>query len=522
MKRFVAGLVVVASFAAFPPAHADTGAFVVLAGSDTLAVERYARTATRLEGELAVRYAGLRIHYVLDRASDGASEHMRLRIGRLSDPPEGAPLQEAVVRFPGDSVIVEKRPGGTDRQKSVRHATVFLNPSFALMQDAVVRAVRQNRSDPVVPVFQLEGGATHDVRFRRVGGDSLVAEMGGIAVEFRVDAEGAIRGARIPSQGLRIERASASIAPLAGTAPPDYSAPPDAPYVAEDVRVACPAGFALAGTYTRPRGSERVPAVLLLNGSGPQDRDEALSIVPGYRPMRQIADTLARRGIATLRLDDRGVGGSGGAMNATMADFADDARAAIAWLRERADVDPDRVAILGHSEGGIVAPMVAADDPRLRAIVLMAAPAWIGRRVIDYQNREAIAGLSGMNRARADSMERAARTTLDSLARTNRWLEHYLAHDPRAVAKRVRTSVRIVQGETDHQVTPEQAAELAAAFRAGGNRDVSVRTWPKTNHLFLPDADGRPALYAALPEKRVAPAILGDLADWLAGRLAAR
>src|SRR5262245_54861606 len=141
----------------------------------------------------------------------------------------------------------------------------------------------------------------------------------------------------------------------------DYSAPADASYTAEDVTVTTPAGHTLAGTLTLPKGasgSHRVGAIVTISGSGPQDRDEAIGL-PGYRPFRQYADSLARRGIATLRMDDRGTGASKGTFRrSTSADFAEDIRAGLAYLRTRAEIDSGRLGVLGHSEGALIAPMV--------------------------------------------------------------------------------------------------------------------------------------------------------------------
>src|SRR6185369_16052339 len=159
----------------------------------------------------------------------------------------------------------------------------------------------------------------------------------------------------------------------------DYKAPAGAPFTAEDVTVEAK-GFKLAGTLLTPTtGKPPYPAVVTITGSGQQTRDEYLPLagLEKYRPFRQIAEALAARGIAVLRVDDRGVGKSTGVQslaNATSADFADDVRAQIEYLRHRGDIDPRRIALVGHSEGGMIAPMVAASDPQIAAIVLMAAP----------------------------------------------------------------------------------------------------------------------------------------------------
>src|SRR5215472_5896491 len=147
--------------------------------------------------------------------------------------------------------------------------------------------------------------------------------------------------------------------------PPDYSAPPGAPYTAEEVTVNTPMGHTLAGTLTLPKGASRaqpVGAIVTITGSGPEERDEAIGI-DGYRPFRQFADSLARRGIATLRMDDRGTGASKGTFKgATSADFGEDIRAGLAYLRTRPEIDTTHLGLLGHSEGAIIAPIVALKE----------------------------------------------------------------------------------------------------------------------------------------------------------------
>lgn len=148
-----------------------------------------------------------------------------------------------------------------------------------------------------------------------------------------------------------------------------YTAPPGAPYTAEDVIIRSPYGHTLGGTLTLPcRARGPFPTVVLISGTGPQDRDGG---VPGddYRPLRQIADTLSRRGIAVLRFDDRGVATGNYFSPASPLEVAEDVRAALMLLRARGDIDPARLALVGHSEGGLVATMIAASDPSLRAAV---------------------------------------------------------------------------------------------------------------------------------------------------------
>jgi dipeptidyl aminopeptidase/acylaminoacyl peptidase len=208
-----------------------------------------------------------------------------------------------------------------------------------------------------------------------------------------------------------------------------------------------------------------------------------------------------------------------GQRDPTSADFADDIRAGLAYLRTRHDIDGDRLGLVGHSEGGMIAPMVAATDPKLRAIVLLAGPAHTGRAILKFQQEYAADSMLHLTGAKRDSAVRDMARKTDSLAAEEPWVHFFLDYDPIATAKRVKQPVLILQGATDKQITPEQAAELAVAFRAGGDNDVTMKAFPSTDHLFLPDPVGNPSGYAALPSKNVRVEVLGTIADWLAARL---
>ena len=267
----------------------------------------------------------------------------------------------------------------------------------------------------------------------------------------------------------------------------------------------------------RPIRSTPVAVVVTISGSGQQERDERLSIVPGYQLFREVADTLGRRGIAVLRFDDRGTGESGGSetfMRATSADFADAGRSIVAWLRARPDIDANRIALAGHSEGGIIAPMVAATDPKLKAIALLAGTAYNGRRIIEYQIGEQVSVAPAVSPAKRDSMSKHVPFMVDSMARASAWLTYFVDYDPSKTARTVKQPVLILQGETDHQVTPDQADALVAALAAGGNKSVVMKKFPATNHLFVPDPSGVPSGYTALKDPRIRREVLGALADW--------
>jgi alpha-beta hydrolase superfamily lysophospholipase len=373
-----------------------------------------------------------------------------------------------------------------------------------------------------IPLLSIENGMTFSATVRRVAPDSaIVVFPPQVELRLQVDADGRLMGGAIPSQGVTIARVGTPAA-SAALAPPDYSAPSGAPYTAEEVRIPTPGGYTLAGTLTLPTSRPgRVPAVVLITGSGLQDRDSAIPGVEGYRPFRQIADALSRRGIAVLRVDDRGAGASGGdPTQATSADFADDVRAELAYLRTRAEIDGRDLALIGHSEGGIIAPMVAVGDAGVKAVVLMAGPSWTGRRTSDYQLREAWKGM-GLTEEQMVEKKAANDPLREEMAAKSPWLRFWMDYDPLPTARRLRVPVLILQGATDRQVPAEQAGELATAIRSGDDRDVTVKVFPDLNHLFLHDPSGTAGVaeYAALPSKSVPADVLTTLGDWLATRL---
>jgi dipeptidyl aminopeptidase/acylaminoacyl peptidase len=159
--------------------------------------------------------------------------------------------------------------------------------------------------------------------------------------------------------------------------------------------------------------------------------------------------------------------------------------------------------------------MVAAADPRVRAIVVMAGPAQTGRQILEYQNRYSVDSMSRLTGPKRDSLIASIPHALDSLSASNPWMRFFMEHDPLATARTVHTPVLILQGATDRQVSADQANVLAQAFRAGGNTDVTVRVFPETNHLFVADPSGNPTGYGALPSKLIRPEVLGAIADWL-------
>jgi dipeptidyl aminopeptidase/acylaminoacyl peptidase len=315
----------------------------------------------------------------------------------------------------------------------------------------------------------------------------------------------------------------------------DYSAPPDAPFTAEEVTIKAK-GLTLAGTLLLPKtGARPFPAVITITGSGQQTRDEPIPI-PGlekYGIMRQVAETLARRGIAVLRVDDRGVGSSTGVetlQTSTSRDFADDVRAQVAFLRSRPEIDPKRVALAGHSEGGVIVPMVAADDPQIAAVVLMAGTALRGDQISISQLNEMLERNTTMtaeekNKQRADQKEiiNAVMTGADLSKYPAQvrlpWIKEFWTYDPLPTIRRVRQPILILHGALDRQVTVEQAGMLEQAARAASNKDVTVHVFPRLNHLFLTAETGAFSEYSKLATSTVGDDVLKILADWLEARL---
>jgi dienelactone hydrolase len=329
------------------------------------------------------------------------------------------------------------------------------------------------------------------------------------------------------------------------------------PWKAEEVSIAneSPEGLAsgvvLAGTLAIPPGAGPFPAILLVTGSGQQDRDETILF---HKPFLIIADRLARKGIAVLRLDDRGVGASKGAFEAaTSADFAGDARAALAWLRKRGDIDPDRIGLLGHSEGGLIAWMVAARDPRLACVVSMAGPGTSGGEIL-YEQVGLVARAEGASPAQAamaqvqqkrlieiaagpldrqaalKEMEAAAKKLLGAEAAEQArpqlegllspWMRFFLSYDPRSDIARVRAPILALNGALDSQVPAEpNLAAIAAAARGGGNERVETRLLPGLNHLMQTAKTGGPSEYGNI-EESLAPSFLAAIEDWIPRALA--
>jgi len=373
-------------------------------------------------------------------------------------------------------------------------------------------------------LLTLPLASTNRSLIERVSGDSVIVTIEGNQWRLAIADDGRILGGRNVARGWMVRRiayppdSALATRPSrftpAGTDP--YGPPANAPYRSTTVTVPAPAGHVLEGTLTIPIDrAGRVPAVLFLSGSSPQDRDMSEGGSP-YRPFRQFADSFARQGIAGLRLDDRGVGRSGGVFRgSSTADRANDMRAALAFLRSRPEIDPGRIVLVGLSEGGVIAPMIAANDASLRGIVLLAAPGDSGIVVARYQTDERVRTDPDVAADRRDSAIAYQVGRFVASAETDNWARWFLAHDPLEVARRVRVPALIVQGETDRNVPPTSPARLLAALRAGGNRDVTMRIFPKVNHPLMRDPDGHDRRELYLDSLDVASEVVETVVSWV-------
>ncbi len=315
------------------------------------------------------------------------------------------------------------------------------------------------------------------------------------------------------------------------------------PYREEEVGYDNPArpGVHLAGTLTLPNGPGPFAAVLLITGSGAQDRDETIF---EHKPFLVLADALTRRGVAVLRVDDRGMGGSTGASpKDTTFDFATDVEAGVGWLKRRKDIDPGRIGLIGHSEGGLIAPMVASKDPSVAFIVMWAGPGVPGVELMAAQSR-AVVLAAGAPPAAADqardvqaavlkallssSDPAAARAAMDramqqagappltdqAFAQANSpWFRTFVGYDPGPALHALRIPVLAVVGGKDSQVPADQNIPALKAALAGDSK-AEVVELPGLNHMLQPATTGGVDEYGKI-ETTIDPGALKLMVDWV-------
>lgn len=309
----------------------------------------------------------------------------------------------------------------------------------------------------------------------------------------------------------------------------------------------------LAGTLTLPEGKGKFPVVVLISGSGPQDRNEEIM---GHKPFLVIADYLTRNGIAVLRYDDRGIAESTGNFDESNSEnFSNDVQAAVEYLKTRKDIQKSHIGLIGHSEGGMIAPMVASQNKDVAFIVLLAGTGVKGSEILLSQQRTVFKA-SG---ATDEEIEKRISTTkalfdIISTSESNHldrdlndyvekivaiqggeaqdmgtreyiemqlqeistpWMCYFIKHDPAAVLSKVKVPVLALNGAKDMQVQAKlNLPAIQKALAAGGNKKVTIKEYPNLNHLFQESKTGFPEEYFKI-EQTFSPEVLKDITDWI-------
>lgn len=328
------------------------------------------------------------------------------------------------------------------------------------------------------------------------------------------------------------------------------------PYYSEDVTfVNSKAGITLAGTLTLPSKEGNFPVVVLITGSGPQNRDEELL---GHKPFLVLSDYLTKNGIAVLRYDDRGIAESKGDFKtATTADFADDAAAAVAYLQTRKEINPKKIGLMGHSEGGVIAPMVASSNKAVSFIVLLAGTGIPGDALLLLQKAlieraegtpetdiqkgqtankgafEIVKNAKTTEQLKTNltlyyqQMEDKKPTTDDEKATNDQeiqsivnqlsspWMQYFIKYNPATALEKVKCPVLAINGAKDLQVPPtENLAAIKTALAKSNNKNVTTKVFPNLNHLFQECATGSPSEYADI-QQTFSPTAMTAVLEWI-------
>jgi len=414
-------------------------------------------------------------------------------------------------------------------------------------------------SIPIQNIDAYPAFATH------AGGSwSIMVNFGTTQVTFELDASGEDGDlAGIMSQaGMDMEVTFSRLSAEEQDTRPQTPKPPF-PYRASEVRIPTPEGHVLAGTLLLPDAVEEPPVVVLITGSGPQDRDET---VMGHKPFLVLADALARRGIASLRCDDRGVSQSTGDHgSARTTDFAADVISSVEWLRKRDDVSRRWIGLIGHSEGGVIASIAASGDPDIAFAVLMAGAGVDGGRILTSQterimevagaDRQSIAQVVALHESLMDAVRdsadrdemlrrflllseaqirismrglgedsveksltdlrlQVARMQRDGVSPLSEWLQAFIRIDPRSYLSRMKCPVLAINGTNDIQVISDlNLPEIDRAITTGGG-DVTIIEYDGLNHLFQQSDVGAIEEYSTI-RTTMEPEVIGDIADWI-------
>jgi fermentation-respiration switch protein FrsA (DUF1100 family) len=329
------------------------------------------------------------------------------------------------------------------------------------------------------------------------------------------------------------------------------------PYMSEDIFFENKkAGITLAGTLTLPFEDGQYPVVILISGSGPQNRDSELL---GHKPFLVLSDYLTRNRIAVMRYDDRGTASSkGNFQSATSADFASDVEAGIEYLKTRKEINKASIGLIGHSEGGLIAPLVASNSKDVAFIVLLAGPSIPGDQILLLQ-QELIGRATGVSEQdiakskkdneacfsmikKANDQSKVKAELIQYITQmlendpnpkipagmtketfmetqvsqlTSPWMQFFLTYDPQPALSKVKCPVLALNGEKDLQVPPkENLSAIKAALKKAKNKNVTIKELPGLNHLFQESNTGAPSEYAEI-EQTFSPIALVEILNWV-------
>lgn len=329
------------------------------------------------------------------------------------------------------------------------------------------------------------------------------------------------------------------------------------PYYSEDVYFKNQkAGIHLAGTLTLPKKEGIFPVVILITGSGPQNRNEELA---GHKPFLVLSDYLTKNGIAVFRYDDRGTAFSeGNFKTATSVDLASDVESTVAYLKTRKEINQKKMGLIGHSEGGLIAPLVATQSKDIAFIVMMAGPGISGDKIIQIQQR-LIAEVSGISKEEIKETEKVNKKIFDIVKKSSDmeqlksdlksnlkkflrenpdfknpdnvtpeefiqlqiktyatpWMQYFIKYNPVNTLQKVKIPVLALNGEKDLQITPkENLNAIKKALRKARNKNITIMELPDLNHLFQEADTGAPQEYQRI-EQTYSPTALKEILHWL-------
>jgi dienelactone hydrolase len=472
-------------------ASASAQAFLTYEHGRLAGVEWIDRTANRLHTHVVETQSHV-VDVTIDLRADETAAHSIALVSTVGEQAE--PMQS--VRDLGEGAI-------------------YWSPRIpSSIEQAIARARVLNNTRSTIPGASLYSNARAEISVERVDSTDWVVGYQDRKYLAHTDDQGRLWSATLPDYGVVIERRTGFLESQYPLWAP-YAAPPDRAYAAQDVNIHAPQGHVLAGTFTVPPKAGTVAAAVLITGLSPHERNNGDA---PWMTLRDVADALGRAGIAALRVDDRGIGKSTGD-NTTFTSFdkADDVRTEVAWLRTQSGVDPKRIMLVGYSEGGMIAPMVAAADPSIAAVVTLAGPGVPGMDVARYQVQQPI--MRDPNMSDADKDKEFAKQLQEALKDLSPHETSFLSIDPISYDRHVRCPALIIQGATDATVPLRSAERIASAMRAGGNVDVTVRIIPGVSHSLLPDPVGLSSGWAALPAFLTSQDILDELTGWSIARL---